>query len=283
MAKRFHLVILGADRAVGRALAEQAQDKDISFHAILSTDWDLTNLEKVQAKLAELEPTFLINCMSPGDGGTTAHVASVLAQACSALKTPLVQLSSNHVFQGQEGQIFKEEDEAKPATEYGLRVLAIENAVRSSCRQHLLLRVGWLFSSQGEDDVARLLKLAQTEAHLRLSDTKVICPTSACDIAAVLLAMVHQARFAELWGTYQYCSAEQTTLFKFAEVVAAEARQYEDLKLQEITSDASDAMNRVFSETSPRMSTKKILYTFGVKPKPWRQALSRILKKRYAV
>ena len=51
MAKGFHLVILGADNAVGRALTEQAREKEISLHAIHSTDWDLTNVDVLQTKL----------------------------------------------------------------------------------------------------------------------------------------------------------------------------------------------------------------------------------------
>lgn len=282
MAKGFHLVILGADNAVGRALTEQARDKDISLHAIHRTDWDLTDVDVLKNKLSELAPHFLINCIGLGEDGTNTNVASVLSQACAQQKVPLLQLSSNAVFAGQDGEVFHEEDDPEPTTEKGLKVLAAENAIRSSLQKNLILRVGWLFSSEGRDDVSKLLELAQSEEHLKLSDSKILCPTSACDIAMVMLAMVHQARYADLWGTYQYSSAEQTSLFKFAEVVVAEARQHEDLKVQDISSDASADMNGLFSESSPRISTKRILYTFGIKPKPWRDALSRILKKRYA-
>ena len=277
----FHLVILGAENSIGRAVTEQAQAKNISLHAIHSTDWDLTDVTKIQARLSELAPQFLINCMSPGASGTSTHISSVLSQCCGSLNIALVQLSSNEVFAHQDGEIFSEQDEPKPKTESGQQVLAMETAIRSSLENHLLVRVGWLFSSQGHDEVSQLLELAQNSEVLRLSDTKFLCPTSACDIASVLLAMVNQCRYAKLWGTYHYCSAEPTTLFKFAEVVVAEARQYEDIKLQDIVADASSLMNSQFAESTPKLATKKLLYTFGIKPKPWRQALSRILKKRY--
>ncbi|WP_396588340.1 SDR family oxidoreductase [Bermanella sp. R86510] len=281
MAAAYHIVILGADNPVGRALTALVREKQHALHAIYSTDWDLTQLEKVQHRLTELSPNIVINCIRPFGSGTTPHIASVLAQACRGLDIPLVQLSSNAVFAGQEPQLFKEDDEAFPGTAIGQQVLAVENAIVSSCPQHMILRVGWLFSSEGHDDVSKLLELARSEEILYLSDAKTMYPTSACDIALVLMAMVNQCRYAPLWGTYHYASAEKTTLFKFAEVVAAEARQYEDLPLQQIVADASHDMNAQFSEASPRLNTKKILYTFGIKPKPWRQALSRILKTRY--
>ncbi|MGB3665362.1 MAG: sugar nucleotide-binding protein [Bermanella sp.] len=278
----FHLVILGAENAVGRAVTEQAQANDISLHAIHSTDWDLTDVAKVQARLADLSPQFLINTIPPGIDRTSVHMASVLSQCCASLNIALVQISSNDVFAYQDGEIFSETDEPQPKTESGQQVLAMETAIRSSLERHLLVRIGWLFSSQGHDEVSKLLELAQNNEQLHLSDTKFLCPTSACDIASVLLAMVNQCRYADLWGTYHYCSAEPTTLFKFAEVVVAEARQYEDLGLQDILPDASNQMNSLFAESTPKLATKRLLYTFGIKPKPWRQALSRILKKRYA-
>ena len=282
MSKAFHLVILGADNPVGRAVTDQAQKSEISLHAIHSTDWDLSNAPAILEKLKERGPTFLINCIRPSLSGIAAEQASVISQACSALNIGLIQLSSNNVFAGQEGESFTEDDEPFPETEAGKLTLAAETAILSSCPRSLIVRIGWLFSSQGQDDVSKLLELAQQETHLQLSDSKTLCPTSACDIAAVLLAMANQLRYAELWGIYHYCSAEQTTLFKFAEIVVAEARQHEDLQVAEISSDAIHQMNAIFSESSPKIATKKVLFTFGIKPKPWRQALSRILKTRYS-
>lgn len=282
MSNAFHLVILGADTSVGRALVELAQAKEVSFNAILHSDWELTELDVVTQKLSELSPTFLINCIMPSALGTTPHIASVLGQACSKHGITFLQLSSNKVFSGQEGESFKEDDEPLPQNEFGQMVLSVENAVQSSCSHHLLLRTGWLFSSQGHDFASDLLELAQNNEHLKLSDSKPLSPTSACDIAFVMLAMVNQARYADLWGTYHYCSSERTSLFKFAEVIVAEARQYQDLSVQNISSDATNEMNAMFSDSTPKLNTKKILYTFGIDAKPWRQALARILKKRFA-
>ena len=277
----FHIIILGAENPVGKALTEQAQTNEISFHAIHSTDWDLTDVNKLQSRLKELAPHFVINCISPGVNKTTVHIASVLSQCCAALEIALVQLSSNDVFAAQSGDVFSESDDPDPQTESGKQVLATERAIQSSLERHIILRVGWMFSSQGEDEVTKLLELSQNNSELTLSDSKFLCPTSACDIASVLLAIVNQCRYAKLWGTYHYSSAEPTNLFKFAEVVVAEARQYEDLKVESIVADARSEMNALFAESTPKLATKKILFTFGIKPKPWRQALSRILKKRY--
>ena len=282
MKQSFHLVILGADNPIGQALTELAQSQDISFHAIKTGDWELTNLASMHAAIKELAPSFVVNCVLPAADAMTLSMADTLGQVCAAQDVALVQLSSNLVFSGQDGESFKEEDAPNPQTDIGLDILAVESAIINHCEQHIILRVGWVFSSRGEDEVSQLIKLAQQHAHLDLSDNRQVCPTSACDIASVMLAMVRQSRYAPLWGIYHYCSSEPTSLFKFAEVVVAEARQYEAINVEQINSSASNEMNTLFAESSPRISSKKLLYTFGIKPKAWRQALSRILKKRYS-
>ncbi len=281
MKQLFHLVILGADNPVGKALAALAHSQELSFNAIDAQDWDLNDLPSMHAAVKELSPSFIVNCIMPSSQGMTLAKADVLSQVCKAQDVALVQLSSNNVFAGQDGEIFKEEDEPNPSTDTGLDIFAVETAVSHHCPQYLILRVGWMFSSVGEDEVSLLLKLAQQSEQIELSDNRKMCPTSACDIASVLLAMVRQSRYAPLWGTFHYCSSEPTSLFKFAEVVVAEARQYEAINVEEINSSASSEMNTLFAESSPIITSKKLLYTFGIKPKPWRQALSRILKKRY--
>lgn len=276
----FHLVVLGSETPVGQALTELAQAQDISLHAISFKDWNLTDLAATQQKLKELEANFVINCVMASPFGTTAKMAKVLARVCDEQGVGLLQLSNNKVFAGQDGELFKEEDQPFPQSQAGQDVLAVEEAI-AACEQHMILRSGWLFSTQGEDDVTRLLALAQQHRQLYLSDNKPLSPTSVEDVAAVLLAMVEQARFTELWGTYHYCSAEPTTLFKLSEVVVAEARQHTALMVDDIYSDASHDMNALFAESAPKLACKKLLYTFGIKPKAWRPALSRIVKSRY--
>ena len=281
MSVPLQVLILGADTAVGRVLVEQTQALEIPLRAIHQSDWDLSDSDQIKARLKDFGPSYVINCLSTDSQQMSVSLAKELASICQALDIALVQLSSNCVFDQQEGEIFNEDDVPNPGSEKGQAALAVESAIVANCDKYLVLRVGWVFSSHAEDDVSRLLTLAQSNDQLKLSNDKMLCPTSVCDIATVILAIVQQSRYATLWGIYHYCSAENTTLFKFAEVLVAEARQFENLSVSQIIPDGRHEMNDIFEETSPKLTTKKILYTFGVKPKPWRQALSRVLRRRY--
>lgn len=287
MSNNLHILILGAEHSVGRALIERAQSLKIPLHAIQGTDWDLGDRALLLQRISDLSPNYLITCLpvaagSAADSVMTDGIAHDLADICEQLGIVLVHLSNNSVFAGQEGEVFKEDDEPSPQSEEGQYAWLVEQTLTQRVKQHFVLRVGWLFSSLGEDDVSRVLELARKHKTLNLSDTKPMCPTSACDVAYVLIAMVQQSRYATLWGTYHYTSSEPTTLFKFAEVIVAEARQMENLPVQSLESDARSPQNACFSDTSPKLSTRKILFNFGIKPRPWRQALSRILKRQYS-
>lgn len=283
MVPRNHLVILGVDNPVGLSLSEQAQTHNLRFNALTSTEWNLNDLAEINRRLQDIRPTLVINTLTVKQG-LTPERAAYLAQACESSRVALLQLSSSLVFSGQEGSHFTEQDSLALNTDEAKRYAAIEDAVVRHCHRHLLLRVGWLFSSKGEDVASRVLSLSKQETQLNLSDRKQVSPTSACDTAAVLLAMARQVIYTEsLWGIYHYSSSEVMSLFQFAEVVVANARQYDPLMVESIIADNASDMNRHFSEASPLLSSKKILYTFGIKPKPWKQALSRVLKRRYQV
>lgn len=278
-----HLIIIGVDNPVGLSLSEQAQSHNLRFTALISTEWNLNDLADIRRHLEESHATLVINTLTVKQG-LSPEKAAYLAQACGAAGVALLQLSSSLVFSGQEGSHFSETDTLALLTDEAKRYAAIEDAVVRHCPRHLLLRVGWLFSSKGEDVASRVLSLAKQETQLHLSDRKQVSPTSACDTANVLLAMARQVAYTEsLWGTYHYSSSEVMSLFQFAEVVVANARQYDVLMVEDIVADNASDMNRHFSEASPLLASKKILFSFGIKPKPWKQALSRVLKRRYQV
>lgn len=283
MVPRSHLIIIGVDNPVGLSLSEQAQSHNLRFTAITSTDWNLNDLADIRRHLEETHATVLVNTLTAKQG-LSAEKAAYLAQACESAGVAMVQLSSSLVFSGQDGSHFTETDALTLNTDEAKRYAVIEEAIMRHCRRYLLLRVGWLFSSKGEDVASRVLSLAKQEQHLHLSDRKQVSPTSACDTAAVLLAMTRQVQYTEsLWGIYHYSSSEVMSLFQFAEVVVANARQYDVLMVEDIVADNASDMNRHFSEASPLLASKKILFSFGIKPKPWKQALSRVLKRRYQV
>ena len=85
--------------------------------------------------------------------------AAVLAEAASSAEVPLVQISTDYVFDGAKRTPYREDDPVAPLNVYGLSKEAGERLVRSTCPQHLILRTSWVFSPHGTNFVRTMLRL----------------------------------------------------------------------------------------------------------------------------
>ena len=71
---------------------------------------------------------------------------------------------------------------------------------------------------------------------------------------------------------------EAASSYAFAEALLAEAGQYENLTDVELGSEEGATMPAVWV---PQGDTTHLFYTFGIKPKPWRKGLSRLVRRYY--
>jgi dTDP-4-dehydrorhamnose reductase len=231
----------------------------------------LDSREQLSVPMGMSAVPLAIIAVSGEDTDNADHIAEWIEQLIEQ-DIPLVLLSSAMVFDYNEvGSLEHDEMTGNPV------LIALENQARKQLR-HLIVRVNQPFSLLSGDYAVQLLAKARSQDCLILDNLIRIAPTPADDIAQVLHALLQQIGCDEsLWGTYHYCSVESTTEYGFAEVLLAEARQYEDLahvRLEELGDDDCHA-----SETI--LDSKLIKHTFGIKPKPWRQALSRLMRRYY--
>lgn len=263
-----HWFIIGAEFPVGQCLADLASKLALPY-----SSRRLESLELPTMPMGGASTPLAIIAVA----GDSKELSQSIAQWIELLiehDIPLVLLSSAKVFNYNEvGSV--ESDEMSGDKQ----LIALEDLARQQLR-HLIVRVNQPFSLLSGDFALELLAKARSENCLRLDNLIRIAPTPADDIAVVIHALLQQIDCDEsLWGTYHYCSVESTTEYAFAEVLLAEARQYEDLA--HVTLEELDDEECESSETI--LDSRLIKHTFGIKPKPWRQALSRLIKRYYRV
>jgi len=261
-----HWFIIGAEFPVGQCLAKLANELALPY-----TSRRLDSRDQLTLPMGMSAAPMAIIATSGEEAENAGHIAEWI-EVLIEQDIPIVLLSSAKVFKYNEvGSL--EEDEMTGDE----RLIALENQVRKQLR-HLIVRVNQPFSFLSGDFAVQLLAQARSQDCLTLDNLIRIAPTPADDIAQVLHALLQQISCDEsLWGTYHYCSVESTTAYGFAEVLLAEARQYEDLahvSLEELADEDCQP-----SETI--LDSKLIKHTFGIKPKPWRQALSRLMRRYY--
>lgn len=261
-----HWFIIGAEFPVGQCLAELASELALPY-----SSRRLDSRQSLTVPVGMPSTPLAILAVAGEDVETVEHLEAWI-ELLLEQDIPMVLLSSAKVFDYNE--VGSLEDDAMTGDKH---LISIENEVRQQLR-HLIVRVNQPFSLLTGDYAVQLLAKARSEGSLTLDNLIRIAPTPADDIAQVIHALLQQIACDEsLWGTYHYCSVESTTEYAFAEVLLAEARQYEDLAhvvLEELDEDECRP-----SETI--LDSKLIKHNFGIKPKPWRKALSRLIRRYY--
>lgn len=270
------------------------QDSYFELIALSSSDLDVTSSASIQKALDLYMPDFVVNTAAFNNVDEAennpelcyrlnAEGVKNLAIECGALSIPLIHLSTDHLFNGHYASGYSEDDEVSPLGVFGESKRQGEELLRQYQPKHIILRVSWIFSDRGENYLLRTLDKARTLVAIETADDRQGCPTSAADVARVILAIIKQLdNGADAWGTYHYCGAEVTTRYRFTEAILAGARQYEELKTTSLVPVSSKALHsEVDRPASSVLKCRKLLSTFGIRQRPWRNELVAVLRQIY--
>jgi dTDP-4-dehydrorhamnose reductase len=290
---RMRIMLLGGGNALGQALIRQGAKEDIGFLAPRPPDsgWDPASLTQL---IDDSRPDVLINLAYYFDWFQAETVTEQrfmaqersverLAELCQHHAILLVQPSSYRVFDGARTTAYSEKDEPLPLGKRGHALWRMEQSVRASCPRHILLRFGWLLDDSENGLLGRFLTRAATDDEVFLADDRRGNPTPVDDAARVILAVLKQLDCqAPLWGTYHYGGQEATTALALGQGVLSEARHFRDQLLEWVTPQTHVARPDAGDEPQHAvLASKKILHTFGIKPRAWRSGLAELLERYY--
>jgi dTDP-4-dehydrorhamnose reductase len=290
---RMRLMLLGGGNALGQALIRLGAEEDIGFLAPKPPEagWDPASLTQL---LDDTRPDALINLayyfdwfqaevVSEASWAAQARTVERLAELCQHHQIRLLQPSSYRVFDGARATAYSEKEEPMPLGVRGQALWRFEQHVRAVCPRHVLLRFGWLLDDSANGLLGRFLSRAGLNQPLLLADDRRGNPTPVDDAARVILAVLKQLDCqTPLWGTYHYGGHEATTSLALGQVVLSEARQFRSNLLEELSPQAHSARADAAEEPQHAvLSCKKILHTFGIKPRAWRSGLPALLDRYY--
>jgi dTDP-4-dehydrorhamnose reductase len=290
---RMRLMLLGGGNALGQALIRLGAEEDIHFLAPRppAQGWNASHLTQL---LDETRPDVIINLAYYFDWFQAEHVdddqlsrqASAverLAELCQHYSISLIQPSSYRIFDGSRASAYGEKDEPNPLGVRGQALWTTEQTVRGICPQHVLLRFGWLLDESPNGMLDRFLTRARAGQSLRLADDRRGSPTPIDDAARVMLAVLKQLDCsAPLWGTYHYGGIEAVTQLALGQAIITESLALRPIPDPVFEPQAHTAIRDMADEPQNAvLSCKKILNTFGIKPRNWRSGLSGLLDRYY--
>ena len=201
MAEVVHILITGGAGQVGLELQSAEWPEGVVLHAPTRAELDLSDRSSVKAAFAATAFSAVINsgahtavdrCEEEAAAAFAANALgpAVLADATRNAGIPLIQVSTDYVFDGSKHGLYVETDPVAPLGVYGASKLAGELAVRSGNPRSVVLRTAWVLSSHRANFLKTMLRLAAERPTLRVVGDQHGCPTSARDIAAALKTIV---------------------------------------------------------------------------------------------
>jgi len=206
------IVVTGREGQVARALAERCADRDdIELIHAARPDFDMAKPEGLAEKIAALAPDILVNAAAytavdqaesePNLAITiNAIAAGEVARGARLRGAPVIQISTDYVFDGTLGRPCRETDPVSPLGVYGRTKLAGEKAVAEANPDHVILRTSWVYSPFGKNFVKTMLRLAETKDEIGVVSDQVGNPTSAFVIAEGIMSVIAGLMFRDASG-----------------------------------------------------------------------------------
>jgi len=208
-----------------------------------------------------------------------AIAPAAFAESCAKAGIPIVQVSTDYVFDGVRNGAWEVTDPVAPLGVYGASKLGGELAVRTSGARHAIVRTAWVVSAHGNNFIKTMLRVGATNPTLRVVDDQHGSPTSATDLAAALakITMRLVEDPAAPTGTYHFSNAGAVTWAGFAREIFAQsaARGGVSAEVQGITT--AEYPTPATRPANSLLSHDAITRDYGIHPPAWQTALGNIL------
>jgi dTDP-4-dehydrorhamnose reductase len=192
---------------------------------------DLGDPAQIALRVREARPDVIVNAgaytavdRAESDEATARAIngvaPGVLGEEAKRVGALLIHFSTDYVFDGTKTEPYVESDPVNPINAYGRTKLEGERAVAQSGCRHLILRTSWVYGPHGKNFMLTMLRLAQTEAEVRVVDDQRGAPTTSIALARLVSEIL--GRGVEASGLYHATASGETTWFGFAQAIFEE-------------------------------------------------------------
>ncbi|MBR0657172.1 dTDP-4-dehydrorhamnose reductase [Plastoroseomonas arctica] len=283
------ILVTGQGGQLATGLAESLPAAGFEALLVGQPDFEFDNPETVRAAFASLKPDAVVNCAAwtavdaAEDDEAGAFRANALGPALlGALSAeagiPLIQISTDYVYDGLKGAPYREDDLPNPRSTYGRTKLAGEWAALAANPQTVVMRTAWVFSPVGKNFVKTMLALGASRPELKVVADQWGHPTAAPDLAdaiAGVLARVRETGWREDYrGVFHAVAAGGTNWHAFAEAIFAASGGPVPKVLPITTPEYPTKATR---PVDGRLETAKLAGVFGVVLPSWQDGLARVM------
>lgn len=192
---------------------------------LAQSELDIRALDQVREQFSRHKPEVVINCAAytavdkaESDSATAYAVNESgvrnLALTCAAQGVRLLHVSTDFVFDGKSSQPYSPEAAANPMGVYGASKYAGEQLVAKLLPESsVVVRTSWVYSSNGNNFVKTILRLAKEKPQIGVVADQIGSPTWAKGLADWLWAV---AAKPDVRGAFHWSDAGVASWYDFA-------------------------------------------------------------------
>ncbi len=181
------ILITGINGQVGHALMQKLTEHELI--GLTRQDCDLTNLDQIKQVIDQHQPELIINPAAytkvdqAEDEPELAFqinrdAPKVMAEKASEYHIPLIQFSTDYVFDGEKETAYVEDDPTHPSGVYGQSKCAGEEAIQEIGGLTYIFRTSWVYSTIGHNFYLTMKKLSSERDELKVVADQIGVPTS---------------------------------------------------------------------------------------------------------
>lgn len=176
---------------------------------------DITNAQSVEKTIKEIKPDVVVHCAAwtavnaAEDEKNRDKVFAVnvegtknIARICKEIDAKMVYTSTDYVFDGQGTEPWKPDcKEYAPLNIYGQSKLDGEFAVSEILNKYFIVRIAWVFGTNGNNFIKTMLKVGKKFDTIRVVNDQIGTPTYTYDLARLLVDMIETDKYGYYHAT----------------------------------------------------------------------------------
>jgi len=270
------VIVTGAKGQLGYDVERQLTSRGIDAVGIDKDELDITDAAAVEAFFAGANADAVIHCAAytavdaAEDDAEAAMLVNVkgtkhIAIACEKLDMKMIYISTDYVFDGTGDRPWEPWDECGPVSVYGRTKYEGELAVRKYLTKYYIVRISWVFGTNGKNFVTTMLRLGREGKGVNVVDDQFGSPTYTKDLSVLLADMVVRERY----GTYHATNEGTCSWYEFAQAIFKMAGM--DVAIHPVDSDSY--VTKAKRPKNSRMSKDKLVREGFARLRNWEEAL----------
>ena len=172
---------------------------------------DITDAKAVEEKITEVNPDVVIHCAAwtavdlAEDEDKIEKVRAInvsgtqnIANVCKKLDCKMVYISTDYVFNGQgETPWMPDCKDYAPLNVYGQTKLEGELAVANTLEKYFIVRIAWVFGTNGKNFIKTMINVAKTHDKLTVVSDQIGTPTYTYDLAKLVVDMCEKEEYGK--------------------------------------------------------------------------------------